>query len=281
MMFFSEKMLVSLCVVMVIGMVAATTYAFANSGADGLPVTVGTAPIQSSPSSPQAIGAVVPYSYAELPQVECSTTFPNPADVPLSMPATVNFDVPTALASHLAVYTDALGEMKVLGPRDWTCSASVSGDGSSDVDVYPASELIDPRDDFSTPLGNLPTGSPDREIYARQTSGCVSCAETQACPVFPSAASDLERTLSWSCPSDAPVTEALTKLSSSVVEIVDPPNVVGDAYPSGGANGVFAVMTYRPHDPNGSWEDSCLLPYTEDTYCLASLNNFVTAYGAN
>ncbi len=278
---FSERMLISLCVVMVIGMIAATTYAFANSGADGLPVTIGTAPIQSSPSNAQTIGAVVPYSYVEVPLIECSTTFPNADDVALSMPSRVNEDVPTSLASHVAVYTDALGDMKVLGPLGWTCSAAVASDGSSYVDVFPASERIDPKDDFSTPLGNLPAGSPDREIYARQTSACVSCAETDACPVFTLAARDLARTAGWSCPGEAPATEALTKLSPSVYEIVDPSNVVGDGYPSGGLNGVYAVMTYRPHDPKGTWEDSCLLPYTEDTYCLASLNNFVAAYGNN
>jgi len=40
-------------------------------------------------------------------------------------------------------------------------------------------------------------------------------------------------------------------------------------------------MTYRHHDANGSWEDSCVLPSTEDTICLATLNNFVTEYGTN
>jgi hypothetical protein len=274
-------MLIALCVFMVIGMIAATAYAFANSGADNLPVTIGTVPIQSSPSSAQSIGATVPYSFAELPLVECSTTFPNPGESPLSMPAMVNENVPTSLASHLSVYSDGLGDMKILGPRGWTCSALILQDGSSTLDVYPASERNVASDEFATPLGNLPSGSPDRELYARQTSACVSCAETQACPVFATAANDLAHDVGWSCPTQAPTNETLTPLSTTAVEIVDQPGVVGDAYPSGGENGVYAVMTYRHHDANGSWEDSCVLPSTEDTICLATLNNFVTEYGTN
>jgi hypothetical protein len=197
------------------------------------------------------------------------------------MPATIEEDVPTSLASALAVYTDGRGEIKILGPRAWTCSASINGDGSSTVDVFPASERNVVNDEFATPLGDLPSGSRDREIYARQTSACVSCAETEACPVFTSAAVDLAADTSWSCPAQAPASETLKSLTPSAVEIIDPPGVVGNAYPSGGANDAYAIMTYRHHDVNGSWEDSCLLPAKEVSLCLASLNNFLVAYGAN
>jgi hypothetical protein len=278
---FSERMLISLCVFMVVGMIAATAYAFANSGADTLSVTVGTTLVPSSPSGAQTIGATVPYSYVAVPLVECATTYPNPVQVPLTMPATIEEDVPTSLTAVLAVYTDGEGVMKVLGPRAWTCSASIAEDGSSTLDVFPAYERNNELDEFATPLGNLPSGSPDREIYARQTSACVSCAETTACPVFVAAANDLARDMGWSCPMVAPTKESLKVLSSTAVEIVDPSGVVGDAYPSGGANSANAVMTYRHHGANGSWEDSCLLPETGVSLCDASLNNFFANYGTN
>jgi len=121
----------------VIGMIAATAYAFANSGADNLPVTIGTVPIQSSPSSAQSIGATVPYSFAELPLVECSTTFPNPGESPLSMPAMVNENVPTSLDEPSQRVQRMGGRHEDLGPRGWTCSALILQDGSSKLDVYP------------------------------------------------------------------------------------------------------------------------------------------------
>jgi hypothetical protein len=277
---FSETMLVSLCILLLIGMIAATVYAFANSSADGSPLAIGTVPIESSPSSAQALGAPVPYSYVGLPLVECATTFANPDESRLTMPATIEEDVPSSLAGALTVYTDGLGDIKLLGPKAWTCSASIFGDGSSTVDVFPASERNVVSDEFASPLGNLPQGSPDREVYARQTSACVSCAETQACPVFTSAAVDLAADTSWSCPTEAPTNETVKSLTSTAVEIIDPPGVVGNAYPSGGVNDAYAIMTYRD-DVNGSWEDSCLLPAKEVSLCLASLNNFFAGYGTN
>jgi hypothetical protein len=277
--FFSEKMLISLCVLMVMGMIAATAYAFANSGANELPVTLGTTTIQSSPSGAQTIGAPVPYSYFALPLVECATTYPNPVEIPLTMPATIEEDVPTSLTNDLAVYTDGQGVMKILGPTGWTCSASISEDGGSTLDVYPAFERNNASDEFATPLGNLPPGSTDREIYARQTSACVSCTEAMACPVFTAAANDMARHMGWSCPAVAPTGETLKVLTSSATEIIDPPGIVGDAYPSGGANSVYAVMTYRLHDVNGGWEESCLLPASDVNVCEASLNNFFAHYG--
>jgi hypothetical protein len=279
--FFSERMLISLCVFMVIGMIGATAYAFANSGADELPITLGTTPIPSSPSALPTIGGSVPHSFAALPLVECATTFPNPIQIPLTMPATVEEDVPTSLASDLAVYADGQGVMRVLAPSGWTCSASISADGASTLDVFPASELTNRSDEFSTPLGDLPRGSPDREIYARQTSACTSCAESMACPVFATAANDLARDVGSSCPTTAPTGQTVKSLSSSAVEIIDRPGVVGDGYPSGGANSVYAVMTYQHNDVNGSWEESCLLPANATALCDASLNNFFANYGAN
>ena len=276
---YSEKMLIALCVLMVIGMATAAAYAFANSGAADVPVTVQTVPIHTSTSSAPKIGAPVPYSYAYLPQVECATSFPKPKEKSLTMPAMIEQNVPVSLANSLTVYTDGLGGIKVLGPRGWSCTALILEDGSSDVDVYPKSERNVASDEFATPLGNLPSGSPDLEIYARQTSDCLSCTESQACPVFASAAHDLAADMDWSCPTQAPAKETLTTLSPSAVEIIDPPGVVGDTYPSGGANAVYAVMTYQHNDVHGSWEDSCLLPADKTNLCVASLNNFFTNYG--
>jgi hypothetical protein len=100
-----------------------------------------------------------------------------------------------------------------------------------------------------------------------------------ACPVFTAAANDMARHMGWSCPAVAPTEETLKALTSSATEIIDPPSVVGDAYPSGGVNRVYAVMTYRHHDVNGGWEDSCLLPASDVNVCEASLNNFFAHYG--
>jgi hypothetical protein len=274
-------MLIFLCSFMVMGMVAASVYAFENSGAAELPAAIGAMPILSSPGAAPATGGAVTYTFVALPLVECATSYANPQEASLTMPASIEEDVPASLTGALAVYTDGLGTIKVLGPLDWTCTASIQGDGSSEVDVYPASERGVADDEFATPLGNLPKGSPDREIYARQTSACVSCAETEACPVFKTAARDLAANMSWSCPAEAPKAESVKSLSPTAVEIIDPPGVVGNAYPSGGANRAYAVMTYQHQDVDGSWEVSCLLPASHADLCLASLNNFFAFYGAN
>jgi hypothetical protein len=76
-----------------------------------------------------------------------------------------------------------------------------------------------------------------------------------------------------------PGEESTEQISAGVIGFLDPPGVAGDGNPSGGPYPANGVMTYYSGDENGSWVETCTLPYSEQPLCTAVLNNFVGAYG--
>jgi len=118
------------------------------------------------------------------------------------------------------------------------------------------------------------------EISASQTSACVGCRETQACPLFISAAKDYLQQYQQNCPSRRPTAEMVTTINPHVVEFTDPPGIHGDADPSGGSYAAMGVMTYYDDlASDGSWTETCLLPPTDKNVCMAILANFKSKFG--
>jgi len=180
--------------------------------------------------------------------------------------------VPSDLVNQLAVYGDNQGTMKILGPVGWICSASYGADGGGGIDIYPSGEPV--------PDLQSSASASDEAIVASETSACVGCREGQACPLFATAAADYQSDYGMSCPKSRPAAESVTQLSSGVVAFLDPPNVQGDAFPSGGPYPANGVMTYYSGNENGSWLDTCTLPYSQQALCTAVLNAFIVSYGS-
>jgi hypothetical protein len=211
----------------------------------------------------------------QLPLDICTTSVGVSSDTPANLPATVQVDIAKGFSTQLAFYSDNEGVIEVLAPSGWTCTAVIGADGSSSVTVSPAGQS-----DVSS--GALTPGSTAEEINASQTSACVGCRESLACPLFVNAANDYLHAFQKACPSRRPTSELVTKINGHVVEIEDPPGVNGDADPSGGAYPAVGVMTYfGDGNSDGSWTETCVLPPTDTSLCKAIIGNFSSRYGSH
>jgi hypothetical protein len=179
--------------------------------------------------------------------------------------------VPKDLASQLAVYSDQLGDMKLVAPQGWICSANYGADGGGGVSVYPTGE------DLSTATAISPS---DEYIDGSETSACVGCMEVQACPLFAPAAADYERDYQMTCQAP-PSTESVVPLSAGVVAFSVPVGTTGTGASTASDYPTNGVMTYYSGNDNGSWVDSCALPASEHAICTVALNRFIDWYGTN
>jgi hypothetical protein len=210
----------------------------------------------------------------QLPLNKCTTSVGDSGDTPANLPATVQVDIAKGLSTQLGFYSDNEGVIEVLAPSGWTCTAVIGADGSSSVSVSPAGQS-----DVSS--GALTPGSTAEEINASQTSACVGCRESLACPLFVNAANDYLHAFSKTCPSSRPTSELVTTINGHLVKIEDPPGVNGDADPSGGAYPAMGVMTYfGDRNSDGSWTETCVLPPTDTSMCRAIIGNFNSRYGS-
>jgi uncharacterized protein DUF4850 len=205
----------------------------------------------------------------QLPLNVCKTSVGDSSETPVNLPTSVKVDVPKNSAAKLALYSDDEGVIEVLAPTGWTCSALIGADGSSSVMVQPA--------------GLPPTPSPvttTEEVRAGQTSACVGCRESLACPLFIDAANDYLQQFQQRCPSRRPTSERLTTISPHVVHFTDPPGIKGDGDPSGGKYAAMGEMTYyNDLASDGSWTETCVLPPSDRSLCTAILSNFESKYG--
>jgi hypothetical protein len=213
---------------------------------------------------------------ASLPVVSCATSYAaTPQPTGTTLPSYLSVEVPQDLTSQVAVYTDIDGDMKIIAPVGWSCSASFGADGSGGINAAPAGQPVS--------TGSLAADSTQEAVSASETSACASCREDQACPLFASAQTDEENDYQQSCPRSRPPSESVVPLNANVVSFEDPPGVNGDADPSGGAYPANGVMTYYPEgSPNaedGSYTETCVLPQSEMAICTTALDRFVDWYG--
>ena len=188
---------------------------------------------------------------------------------PPALAQSMQVAVPANLASQLAVYSDKQGEMKLLAPQGWIFSQLRSG-WISGVDVYPSGQ-----GDPTTQSGPSPSSE---YISGTQTSASAGCRESQACPLFATAAADYESDYQMTC-SRPPSTESIDPLSTGVVAYGVPAGTTGTGVTSPSNYPTNRVMTYYSGNENGSWQDTCTLPSSEHAICTVALNRFVDWYG--
>jgi len=207
-----------------------------------------------------------------LPLNVCKTSVGSSSDTPADLPANVRVRLAPDYSTKLAVYSDNEGVIEVLAPTGWNCTAQIAADGSSSVQVSPPGQV-------SISSASLSAGSTDEVINASQTSACVGCRESLACPLFDSAANAYRSVYQHACPARRPPSEVVTNVNDHVVEFTDPPGVRGDAVPSGGEYPALGVMTYYGDRTSaGSWTETCVLPATDSTMCKAIVANFDSKY---
>ena len=130
--------------------------------------------------------------------------------------------------------------MQTLAPTGWACSATIAGDGSSDVAAFPEGQP-DPTTYGSTP-------STGEQVVGSQASACASCNYVQTTPVLArgqrlSAPSTSGRPSA--CPGPFPG-ESVDTIGDGIVGFLDPPGVKGSGAGSGGAYPANGVVTYHP-----------------------------------
>jgi len=214
-----------------------------------------------------------PLVSVRLPLNVCKTSVGDASEVPVGLPSTIHVRIHSESSGMLAFYADDEGLIEVLAPKGWNCVAAIGADGTSYVHVSPLGQ--------PNPTSNaLSAGATTEAITAAQTSACVGCRVSLACPLFQMTANDAAYENSQPCPLTRPTSETTTTVNAHVVEFTDPPGVHGDASPSGGAYAAMGVMTYYgDRNSDGSWTETCLLPPSDTSLCRAIVGNFKSRYG--
>lgn len=208
----------------------------------------------------------------QLPLNVCPTSVGDSSETPAILPSTVHVEINKVDSTQLAFYSDNEGLTTLLAPSGWTCTAAIGANGSSSVQVAPSGQSV-----VSSAV--LSVGSTAQVVSASQTSACVGCRESLACPLFDSAANDYQRAFQHTCPTTRPSSEVQTMRTSHLAEFTDPPGVHGDATPSGGEYPAMGVMTYFDDvKSDGSWTETCVLPAADKSLCKVILGDFVARY---
>jgi hypothetical protein len=212
-----------------------------------------------------------------LPVVACRTAVavapPSPA---AALPATTPATVGAGQAPSLAVYGDTAGEMLMIGPKGWICTAQFGADGSGGLVITPPGETI------STSPGSraqVPSSSAVEAIEVYETGASPVQGAALACPVLNAAAQAMARDLNQTCTPHPPA-ETVYPVSENEVAFYDPPGVAGDGAPSGGVNPANGVVLYLPSKGKDSaYLATCTLPAAQHAVCTTVLNDVVTRYG--
>jgi hypothetical protein len=208
---------------------------------------------------------------ANLRVAQCQTSFGAPDGSSDELPTHQLAVVPTRLWRGLAMYTDGLGTLDVVGPSSWQCTALDAVDGSSILVIHPPGAPTPGWGDVTAVrLG----------IVASQTGGCSGCSLETACPLFRAASLRYAATYRLPCRHAARGEELLMTAAPSKVLFIDPPGVLGAGRPSGGANAAYGAMLWHvPGDPRATaWLDTCTLPSSDRELCVASVDAFLARH---
>ena len=233
-----------------------------------------TTTIEQAPGTSTTAGG----AQVQLAVDACPTTFALARPPTLApLPTSASVHLADGRAGGVAVYSDTAGNMTVVGPAGWQCTASYGADGSGGVVVYPPGESV-----LESPgeMWHVSGGSTVEAVLGSETSACQGCAVGQACPLFAAAARDYQSDFGRPCPVARSPHEQTFMTGTGVVGFEDPPGVAGDGAPSGGRYPANGVMTYYPESADGSWVETCTLPVPEHGLCTDALDAFVSAYGS-
>jgi hypothetical protein len=200
-----------------------------------------------------------------LPVVDCPTSY---ADGNNSHPFVAS-RLPAATGlPGLSFYSNGL--LTVLGPRGWTCSALVAGDGGQVLDVYLS----------GTGQSNLATAQITPGTEAIQLDGDYTGHGPGAflvCSLFPNSAAAHFYDGDPPCPA-APANELDTQLTPDIVTFVDPAGVKGTGAGSGGSLTSLGAVVYPQVHSAASVNVavlSCTLPATLAAVCHAIQADFL------
>ena len=249
---------------------AVVTVVVVTSGPSGPSSGASATPAGTGISSSGATARPAAASTTTIPVVACQT-----GSGQLSTPSpryrtTAAITVPPSVGTRLAYYTDSARSIQpIAGPRGWSCSVTIGGDGSTFISIFPPGQ-----------------SSASQEQVDAASPTCVGCIYGTACPLVPHVAAEVHYILP-PLPCSRPAREAVTWLAGSpaqtssgydAVGFVDPPGVKGDGQPSGGAYYARGVLLYAwggpPRTGYGASLMTCALPASDGGLCTAILTVF-------
>jgi hypothetical protein len=188
------------------------------------------------------------------------------------LPRQQRVNVPAGIAKQIAVYTDSYGSIRILAPNGWKCEVSIDVDGGAVFEIYPPWENS-PRFFGSQSWSRRASKRQGVTLFAEPA--CAVCKLSIACPYFASARTEIERgyppSIAGRC--RPPQGELVTQLSASVVRAVDPPDVVGANWPTGGPYTAISDIAWsgKYGGIDGASILTCTLPSRDETLCFDTL----------
>lgn len=239
---------------------------------------VGRTSSRSQARIPQTAATVT----ATLPVIPCTSTYGTETAPPSHYGSTSKVTIPSALVGKVALYSDSSRSMApLIGPRGWSCSASIGVDGSAGLSIYPKGKGRPPKYSSSGPI-TYPAKT--QLISAQSTPACQLCVGEQVCGIFPHALVLAYPT--QSCGALSPVDEKRTFVVGSAtagygtVLFTDPAGVKGTGTASGGdypATGVLSYGSGGTSSSQGAEETlSCVLPPANAAVCHAIVGKFIS-----
>ena len=212
---------------------------------------------------------------ASLPVVRCPTEVGVSHGSRVHLAKVIKERVNRDLGTKVALYADQYDIMRAIGPRGWSCVASIAADGGAQLSIYT------PGTKAPVFFGSLLGRSLATEVTVQQEPACEGCRLAMACPFFTSA----RRLFQKSFPGAGSLTicvrpsgEVITKSTNDLRYFKDAPGAVGHAYPSGGPDRAFGVAFYDPD--TYSYLVSCTLSKSLNELCRGVLAWFVRHHQA-
>jgi hypothetical protein len=228
----------------------------AGSSADASSADASSADASSPATAPTPESGQV----ARIEVVACPAQRPASAPTAPPIPATMTATVTSDVAATVSFYSS--GDLTVLGPKGWSCTASLAADGTARMAIVP------PGSPLPSPPATPPADA--SAVTAVSVTSCTDCVVRMACPFFPEAV----RLAAGTCPSTIPSGESVRRSMPRAVVFDDPPGVAGSGEPSGGTERALGLVVFDPgaaaggsqRGPN-AMKVTCTLPASMSAVC--------------
>lgn len=205
-----------------------------------------------------------------LPVVRCPTEVGANRGAHVHLAKHLQERVDKGLTSKVALYVDQYDVMRAIGPKSWSCVASIGADGGAQLSIYA------PGSPTPVFFGSFSGPSSATEVTVQQEPVCEGCRLAMACPFFTSARRLFEKSFPGAGASTIcirPRKESITRSTKQLRYFQDPPHVIGHAFPSGGPYRAIGVAFYNPQ--TYSYLVSCTLSTSFEKLCPGVLAWFV------
>jgi hypothetical protein len=191
-------------------------------------------PTSSGPAADGANPTPEPSEVARIVVVPCPTEYAAPGATMPPIASTMTATVTPPVAAVVSYYSN--GDLTILGPIGWRCSAVLGADGTTRMAITPPDRAWPTGS--STPAPDLPA------VTAVGGGSCLACIARMACALFPEAS----KLAGGTCESSVPAQERVRRPLPRTAVFEDPPGVPGTGEPSGGVDRALGFLVFGTGD---------------------------------